>query len=59
MRTANFDLSCVIEDCHVLDCNPLAVALELNDRPTSIRGQSVFPDQARRELLERMSGAER
>lgn len=43
LRTADIDLSWLIQDLHVLDCNPVAVALELNERPTSVKGVHFFP----------------
>lgn len=43
LRTADIDLSWLIQDIHVLECNPRAVALELNQRSTSVRGKWLFP----------------
>ncbi|ALC16746.1 hypothetical protein DSOUD_1977 [Desulfuromonas soudanensis] len=43
LRTADIDLSWLIQDLHVLDCNPVAVALELNERLTSVKGKYFFP----------------
>jgi len=51
LRTANLDLSWLIDDVHVLDCNPLAVAQKLNERPTSVRGHWLHPAQ---QMLERV-----
>ncbi|MBL0225607.1 MAG: hypothetical protein IPQ16_08545 [Geobacteraceae bacterium] len=45
LRTADIDLSWLIQDVHVLDCNPLAVALKLNDRPTSVKGKWFHPNK--------------
>ena len=46
LRTADIDLSWLIHDRHVLDCDPLAVSLKLNERPTSVKGRYFFPTQA-------------
>jgi hypothetical protein len=43
LRTADIDLSWLIHEVHVLDCDPLAVALQLNDRPTSVKGKWLHP----------------
>jgi hypothetical protein len=51
LRTADIDLSWLIHDRHVLDSNPLAVSMKLNERPTSIMGKWIFPEKA---LLERI-----
>jgi hypothetical protein len=52
LRTADIDLSWLIHDVHVLDCDPLAVALKLNDRPTSVKGKWLHPAK---EMLARVS----
>lgn len=46
LRTADIDLSWLIKDVHVLDCNPLGVSLKLNQRPTSVKGRWLNPEQA-------------
>jgi Domain of unknown function (DUF6933) len=51
LRTADIDLSWLVHDVHVLECNPLAVALKLNERPTSVRGKWLFPAKV---MLERV-----
>jgi hypothetical protein len=51
LRTADIDLSWLIHDQHVLDCDPLAVSLKLNERPTSVKGRYFWPTQI---MLERM-----
>jgi hypothetical protein len=35
----------LIRDAHVLDCGPLASALKLNERPTSVKGNWIHPTQ--------------
>ena len=51
LRTADIDLSWLIEDVHVLDCNPLGVSMKLNQRPTTVRGRWVDPEKM---MLERI-----
>ncbi len=46
LRTADLDLSWLIHDQHVLDCNPLEISLKLNERPTSVMGKYFFPKKA-------------
>jgi hypothetical protein len=58
LRTADIDLSWLIHDVHVLDCNPLAVALKLNDRPTSVKGKWFHPAKEMLELIERLSNSD-
>ncbi len=59
LRTADIDLSWLIHDAHVLDCDPLAVALKLNDRPTSVKGKWFHPAKMMLELIGRLSNSER
>ncbi|HOO51044.1 MAG TPA: hypothetical protein PLK94_07145 [Alphaproteobacteria bacterium] len=56
LRTADLDLSWLIHDTHVLDCNSLAVALKLNDRPTSVRGKWFHPAQVMLEMIGGLNG---
>ncbi len=51
LRITDIDLSWLIHDHHVLDCDPLAVSLELNERPTSVKGRYFWPTQV---MLERV-----
>lgn len=51
LRTADIDLSWLIHDQHVLDCDPLAVSLKLNELPTSVKGRYFFPTEV---MLERV-----
>jgi len=59
LRTADLDLSWLIHDVHVLDCDPLAVALQLNDRPTSVKGKWLHPNKVMLEMIQHMVGAEK
>jgi len=52
LRTADIDLSWLIHEQHVLDCNPLEIALKLNERPTSVMGKYLFPKKAMLERIE-------
>ena len=52
LRTADIDLSWLIQDVHVLDCDLLAVARKLNDRPTSVKGKWFHPNK---EMLKRIA----
>jgi len=58
LRTADIDLSWLIHDIHVLDCDPRAVALKLNDRPTSVKGKWFHPAQMMLALIGGLNGAE-
>jgi hypothetical protein len=59
LRTADIDLSWLIHDAHVLDCDPLAVVLKLNDRPTSVKGKWLHPAKEMLEKIGQVNGAER
>lgn len=59
LRTADIDLSWLIHDTYVLDCDPLAVAVELNERPTSTKGRWLHPNKAMLEMIDRVVGAEK
>jgi hypothetical protein len=59
LRTADIDLSWLIRDVHVLDCDLLAIALKLNERPTSIKGKWIFPAKMMLERVNQMHGVER
>lgn len=54
LRTADVDLSWLIHGVNVLDCDPLAVSLKLNERPASVKGRWFHPSRA---LLERIDQA--
>lgn len=54
LRTADIDLSWLIHDAHVLDCDPLAVALKLNERPTSVKGKWFHPANEMQEWIEQI-----
>lgn len=56
LRTADIDLSWLIHDAHVLDCDPLAIALKLNDRPTSVKGKWLHPAKVMLERLKFLEG---
>jgi uncharacterized protein DUF6933 len=57
LRTADIDLSWLIEDVHVLDCNPLAVSLKLNERPTSVKGKWLHPEAVMLERINQLCGS--
>ncbi len=59
LRTADIDLSWLLHDTHVLDCDPLAIALKLNERPTSVKRKWVFPAQVMLTRIGQVNGAER
>ncbi len=59
LRTADIDLSWLIDGCHVLDCNPLAVSMKLNERPTSIMEKWIQPAKAMLARLGQVSGADK
>jgi Domain of unknown function (DUF6933) len=54
LRTADLDLSWLIHGVNVLDCDPLALSLKLNERPASVKGRWLRPSKA---LLERIDQA--
>ena len=53
LRTADIDLSWMIHDMHVMDCNLLAVSLKLNERPTSVKGKWFHPAKVMLERIEK------
>lgn len=55
LRTADIDLSWLIQDEHVLDCDLLAIALKLNDRPTSVKGRWLHPAKAMLEHIGKLN----
>jgi len=57
LRTADLDLSWLIHDVHVLDYDPLAVALKLNDRPTSVKGKWLHPAEEMLKKIEQLADA--
>ena len=57
LRTADIDLSWMIAEQHVLDCNPLEIALKLNQRPTSVMGKYLFPAKAMLKCIEKLNSA--
>ncbi len=59
LRTADIDLSWLISDVHVLDCDLLAIALKLNDRPTSVKGKWFHPAKVMLARINQMHGVER
>ncbi|MDD2336411.1 MAG: hypothetical protein PHD01_07515 [Geobacteraceae bacterium] len=58
LRTADIDLSWLIHETHVLDCDPLAVALKLNERPTSVMGKWIDPEKVMLARIKQMNGVE-
>lgn len=54
LRTADIDLSWMIHDMHVMDCNLLAVSLKLNERPTSVKGKWLHPTKVMLERIEKL-----
>jgi hypothetical protein len=55
LRTADIDLSWLIRDANVLEVDPLALALRLNGRPTSVKGKYFFPDEKMLEMVRQFS----
>jgi len=58
LRISNLDLSWLIADVNVLDVNPLAVSLRLNERPTSVKGKMHFPYEVMIEKINSLNGTE-
>jgi len=56
LRTADIDLSWLIDDLHVLDCNPLAVSVKLNERPMTVRGRWLDPAQEMLARIDQLRG---
>lgn len=56
LRTADIDLSWLIRDTPILECDPLLVSLKLNERPTSIKGHYLHPNKAMLERIAQLSG---
>lgn len=59
LRMADLDLSWLIHDRHVLDCNPLAIAMKLNERPTSVKGKWIHPARVMLERVAQLGGTDR
>lgn len=59
LRTADIDLSWLINGVHVLDCDPLAIALKLNERPTSVKGKWIFPAKMMLTKIYQLNGVEK
>jgi hypothetical protein len=56
LRVASFDLSCLLRrHDNVMECDPLALSVSLNDRPVTVKGKWSFPDKVMLERIERLN----
>jgi hypothetical protein len=56
LRVASFDLSCLLIGLdNVMECDPLALSVNLNDRPVTVKGKWSFPDKVMLERIERLN----
>ena len=37
---------------NVMECDPLALSVRMNDRPVTVKGKWLFPDKVMLELIE-------
>jgi hypothetical protein len=59
MRVADIDLSWHLpDDLNVMDCDPVALSLSLNDRPLTIRGGWIWANKEMMTLVERLCNVE-
>ena len=56
LRTADIDLSWLIHDVHVLDCDPLALSLRLNERSLTVRGRWLWATEEMLSRIEKLYG---
>jgi hypothetical protein len=56
MRVADMDLSWLLPDVNVMESDPLALSLKLNDRPATVTGKWIHPDKVMLERIERLYG---
>ncbi len=54
MRVAGYDLGCLLPETNVMDCDPLALSLRLNDRPARVKGKWISPGKEMLALVERL-----
>jgi len=54
LRVASSDLSWMLEDINVMDCDPLALSMRLNDRPVTIKGNWNFSGKVMLSLVEHL-----
>ncbi len=57
LRVARSDLDAFLEDINVMDSDPLALSLRLNDRPVTVKGEWLFPGKEMLSLVERLNGS--
>ena len=58
MRVACNDLDGMLyRIANVMECDPLALTIRLNDRPATVKGKWIFPDKTMLELIEQLYGA--
>lgn len=59
LRVASFDLSCLLGSLdNVMECDPLALSVSLNDRPVTVKGKWMFPDKVMLERIGQLNSKE-
>ena len=58
LRVADIDLSWHLPEVNVMDCDPLALSLHLNERPLTVRGRLLWAKEAMLSQIERLSNSE-
>ncbi len=56
VRVASMDLRFMMPDINVMDCDPLAISLRLNDRPITVKGKWFFPGKEMLALVGQLGG---
>jgi hypothetical protein len=57
LRVADIDLSWLMQDvANVMDSDPLALSLRLNERPLTVRGRWLWAKEEMMSLIERLTG---
>ncbi len=56
MRMAGEELRWLLPETNVMDCDPLALSVRLNDRPATVKGKWISPDKEMLALVERICG---
>jgi hypothetical protein len=56
LRVADMDLSWHLPDVNVMECDPLALSLRLNERPLTARGRWLWAKEEMLSQIERLHG---
>ncbi len=59
LRVTRMDLGFIMPDINVMDCDPLALSLRLNDRHIAVKGKTIFPAKAMLALIGKLGDTAR